>query len=694
MRKSRIRAVERLAFRRTRLAGAGFAALMLAAVLAGPGIAKSNDQDEDGAVIVTGSRIESGAAGTSTTIITAADIEAAPASTVPGVLSYYAGIQVRDLYGGVGSARSTVDIRGFGATAVSNTLVLINGRRLNDIDVAAIDWSNIPLDAISRIEVIRGNSGAVLYGDGAVGGVINIITHSPLTVEPMVDMSVGLGTLNHDEAAVSTVQHYGDTAVSFFTNTQSSDGYRDNNDFDQRNGVFEVRHDFGDGELYASVSADDQTLRLPGVRRVTLTSNLLASDRTGATTPFDYALQNGLSGTLGGTWAVAPGADLIVDGGVRRKDQDAVFISAFGAAFDSHVDTDLTTWSLTPRVNLAGDFGTLPSSSTVGVDLYYADYNSDRKNHLGDPPIKRYDARQRSVALYGQTTITVSGDTTAHAGGRVQQINTVADDVLDTTAPGYSAFSHTNLALLDKSETELAASVGVEHQLTAGLGVFARAARSFRSPTIDERIGTGGATFNLETQTSYDVEAGVRSGIAGGMLVTSAYVMDLEDEIAFDPVNFINRNLDPTRRYGVEAQYTVPVAHDLSLSLNGAYTRAVFRSGANEGNDVPLVARWTGSSALTWQHAEWLSATVVASYVGEKRLDNDAANFQPMIPAYSVVDLRLGGEYGGFYWEGIVNNLFEEEYVTYGVASASTFGTYNAYPMPERTVLARFGVRF
>ena len=39
-----------------------------------------------------------------------------------------------------------------------------------DFDLAAVDWGNIPLDSIERIEVTRGNAGAVLYGDGAVGG--------------------------------------------------------------------------------------------------------------------------------------------------------------------------------------------------------------------------------------------------------------------------------------------------------------------------------------------------------------------------------------------------------------------------------------------------------------------------------------------------------------------------------------------
>ena len=87
---------------------------------------------------------------------------------------------------------------------------------------------------------------------------------------------------------------------------------------------------------------------------------------------------------------------------------------------------------------------------------------------------------------------------------------------------------------------------------------------------------------------------------------------------------------------------------------------------------------------------------MVASYVGTKRLESDEANSRQTIPGYTVVDLRLGGERSGFYWEGLINNLFEEEYFTYGVASVdpAQFGTYNAYPMPERTALVRLGVRF
>ena len=62
---------------------------------------------------------------------------------------------------------ASVDIRGFGETAPLNTLVLVDGRRVNEIDLSGVDWTQIPLDQIERIEIVRG-AGSVLYGDNAL----------------------------------------------------------------------------------------------------------------------------------------------------------------------------------------------------------------------------------------------------------------------------------------------------------------------------------------------------------------------------------------------------------------------------------------------------------------------------------------------------------------------------------------------
>ncbi len=75
-------------------------------------------------------------------------------------------------------------------------------------------------------------------------------------------------------------------------------------------------------------------------------------------------------------------------------------------------------------------------------------------------------------------------------------------------------------------------------------------------------------------------------------------------------------------------------------------------------------------------------------------MDNDQANFQPLIPAHTLVDVRIGGEAKNVFWSFAVHNLFNVDYFDYAVASASTFGTYNAYPQPGRTYMARLGVKF
>ena len=125
-----------------------------------------------------------------------------------------------------------------------------------------------------------------------------------------------------------------------------------------------------------------------------------------------------------------------------------------------------------------------------------------------------------------------------------------------------------------------------------------------------------------------------------------------------------------------------------------AYTRSVFREGIYAGNDVPLVSRWTAVGAVSWNiWQKILVADAVVRYVGERRMDNDQANFQPLIPAHTLVDLRLGGEYRNLFYSLSVQNLFDTFYFDYAAASAVTFGTFNAYPQPGRVIMARLGVK-
>src|SRR5262249_33009933 len=234
--------------------------------------------------------------GASTTVITRTDLARSPGQTVQDVLAREPGIQVTSLFGSVNGARSTVDMRGFGATGALNTLVLINGRRLNDVDLASIDLSVIPVDSIERIEITRGSSGGVLYGDGAVGGVINIVTRNGVN-QPFSGRVQGqVGSYRYGEADASFSGSNGPFAASVAGNAISSGGYRSNNQLHQQNVVGDFRWNDGQGTgAYFNLSGNDQHLGLPGGRRVSALANIneVATDPRGAATPFDYSNMQG-----------------------------------------------------------------------------------------------------------------------------------------------------------------------------------------------------------------------------------------------------------------------------------------------------------------------------------------------------------------------------------------------------------------
>lgn len=676
-------------------------AMALAGVMAGlpQGQAVAQQSEVLPQINVDASRLYEGITGASTSIITAEDIARSPSLTIQDILAREAGVQTRSLFGSVNGAGTTVDLRGFGATGQSNTLILINGRRLNDIDMAAVDLSALPQNSIERIEITRGNSGAVLYGDNAVGGVINIVTKVGANLPPSTKVEGLAGSYGYREGRVSTSTSSGPYSASVYGNAVSSDGYRVNNHLNQQNGVGDLRYTTEQGSAFLNLSADTQRLGFPGVRRVNpfLGINELSTDRRGTNTPFDYGDKQGYSATAGFTRMLAPDMELIVDGGWRRKDQQAGFFSPF---VEAYVNSTLSTYSVTPRIKINTPLFGLPSRVIAGIDYYNSDYDSDRSMFSGNPPIHRYRLGQDSIAGYWQQTVSILPTTDLSGGARVQRTNVTARDTFDPTAPG-AAFAAPQGLPLDQSENNEAYHVGFEHRFNPVFAVFGRAAQSFRTPNVDERVGMAlfgvPTTFNLKTQTSHDMEAGVRFNFGRVTVQSSVYEMKLENELMFDPVNFLNYNLDPTQRRGVETIATWQMTDDVRLKGSLTYIDATFREGPNVGKQVPLVSPWTGSIGVSWNiWKKYLMFDGVVRYVGKRHMDNDQVNFQPQIPATTLVDVRLGGELDQFFWAVSVENLFNEMYFDYAVASANlaNVGVYNAYPQPGRTFLVRAGMKW
>ncbi len=110
-------------------------------------------------------------------VITKKELDEMPVQTVDEALSYISGAQ-STRWSGIYSFRVWLTLRGLGGTQQGRTLVLLDGAPMNTADLGDVNWNRINLEDVARIEVLKGPAAAV-YGNNAMGGVINIITQKP-----------------------------------------------------------------------------------------------------------------------------------------------------------------------------------------------------------------------------------------------------------------------------------------------------------------------------------------------------------------------------------------------------------------------------------------------------------------------------------------------------------------------------------
>ena len=677
---------------------------------------------------VTSSRLGGGGiTGTSTSVITAEDIAHSPAQSLPDILAQQTGVQLWSTLGGPTGSQTTVDLRGFGAFGQSNVLVLVNGRRFQDFDLQGFDFSTIPLDSIKRIEITRGNSGAVLYGDGAVGGVINIVTKTATAPGAAGRVEGAVGSYGYQEGRASVSAASGPWSAALFSNAVGSSGYRQNSKSAQDNVNGNLNYKGFGWSGYLNVGADRQRQDLPGAlpNSPGFYPYTLATPRA-SNLDADWADKQDVNITTGFTAALGSGVDLIVDGGVRRKFQQSMFFAYYnpvtfaydptGGVPSSYIDTGMTTSSLTPRFDISDQLFGYANHLLTGVDIYNTQYDSDRYQAPGLLAIHHYDIRQTTAALYAMNTTSLRPDLDVSFGGRLQRNMVSASDAYNHNVdPNDGSYATSPQApSLNSSEWQYAAHLGYDYRLNPAFALFGRVARAFRLPNADERVGAGNpfgyvapANFGMKTQTSYDVEDGFRLKLGRFNLESSVYVMELNNEIHYIPALQQDTNLDPTQRLGWETSAGYQISDDVRLRGGVAYTRATFREGPFAGNEVPLVSPWSGNTGLTWDIVKKLLVfDVTARFWSERRMDNDQLNIQPLIPANATVDVKIGGEFDRYFWSATVENLFNVNYFDYAIASGGspatlfgpavppTIGAYNAYPLPGRTFMLRAGATF
>jgi len=622
------------------------------------------------------------------TVITRADIQQSSARTLPELLSGEVGISMRDFFGN-NAASSTVDMRGFGAAAGQNTLILLDGRRITDADLSGVQWAAIPFSAIERVEILRG-SGAVMYGDGASNGVINIITRTPSKWGGNGQISLRTGSFGTSEAQVNAGYLSDVISLDMTASKLNSQGYRVNNRNDQTNAQANLRWMTDAGDLMLKLNMDQQSIRLPGARTVqpALGINQVASDPRGAATPLDYASRNGNQLAL--EWQGDIGkADINIGVAHRSKNQKSYF--DFNG-FPTYREGYLSVNSFTPRIRLPHSL--LGESSLVmGVDVYRWSYGQRISNSPANiaQPINSISMSQQNSAIYLQNTSQLSVATTLQAGLRNERISMSGNDVYNPAAPG--AFFGSAAPVGTYAASKNAYELGLRHQLDSGFAVNGKAGRSFRFANVDE-IYEFTSTFTnqfqfLRPQTVDGLEFGVDQRTQTTNWRATVFNNKVKDEIHLDPFNagVGNTNLPLSRRQGLELEGKWQALPKLSLNANYTLTDARFLSGVWAGKYVPLVAQQKGTVGASWAVSELIKMNAAFTYVGSQFMENDEANTLGFkIPAYSLLDLKVVHEMQGWQLSASLNNVFNRQYFNYAISSQFTAGKYNAYTLPGRTL--------
>jgi iron complex outermembrane receptor protein len=601
------------------------------------------------------------------TVITREEIQRSNAQTVIDLTRSEVGVVARDFYG-TGKTAS-VDIRGFGETGPLNTLVLVDGRRVNEIDLSGVDWTQIPLDQIERIEVVRG-AGSVLYGDNAVGGVINIITKKPeKPISARVEGILGSYRFNKEVGSVSG--KWGPLSAILNAGYNATEGYRENGFLRAKDVggrlVYEANQDIS-FNFSGSLHEDDSGL--PGGltqadidrlgRRDTLTPDNQASTQDG------YALFGGK--TKLGDWGRAE-----IDLSYRHREVEN-FLD-FPASFYTYQDErHLTTWGLTPKYILEKPLGNHFNKLTLGLDFCRSTsvVNSDSV-FFGFPSSNRSEIRKRSTGLYLLDEFYILNSLIFSPGYRHEWVT-------------YDIFQRTPRAKDETTDRESAFSLSLDYLFGKRSSAFFSAKRSFRFPVSDELIlvfPDFKVNPEINPQTGYHYEAGVRHSFIEQVEANlTLFWVDFHDEIFFNPTTFTNENYPKTQRQGLEVGVKARPLEWVSLWANYGYIRPRLRGGNFLGSDIPGVPRHKGAVGMDLSIWKRLQLSSRANFIGSRYLISDFANQVDKLDGYYTVDANLS-----YLWKGLkafigVNNLFNRKYAEYAVTNAT--GTAQSfYPSPE-----------
>jgi outer membrane receptor protein involved in Fe transport len=606
-----------------------------------------------------------------------------------------------------------VSLRGIGPSGQSRTLVLLDGVPFNDPFGGWVYWSRVPLASVDRIEITEGTT-SNLYGNMAMGGVINIITSRP--TRRTIELQPQYGNKSSPKFDFFGSDQWNKVSAAVEGSFLGTDGF-----------PIVAQREQGPIDNNADVDYKNTNVKV----EYTPTDRLNAFVRAGY---FSEHRNNGKVGELNDTrWTT-------VNGGIRTRLADDSDLQArmfvdvqkahfnFLAVTNASTTRNLVRLATDQRVPTNGVGGMAQWSKSIGranvfssgIDWRWVDGDSEEDAYVPATPtviippvtqqatlsVRRISGgTQQSLGAFAQDIITPTSKLVFTLSARVDRWRNYDGHNLETTVATGLPTVNNRPSIADRSDTVLSPRGAALYHVSDMVTAWGAVNSGFRAPTLTElyrQFSVGAVTTRPNDQLGPERLVGGEAGINVAPMRNLSVRATWFDNRVSNPVSNVTltptlaqkQNLGKTRVRGIQTDVEYRIG--TMWRVSGAYvhedakvTDGGVANAALVGKYLQQVPKDRGSLQLSYSNSKYATVAFGVQFVGLQYNDDLNTNAIPAatlidagydgtigagLPGYAVVDFSVSRNFGrnlqAFFG---AQNLFDKVYFVQ--TNPSTIGT-------------------
>jgi outer membrane receptor protein involved in Fe transport len=679
-------------------------------------------------VVVSATRTERrlGTVPASVNVVSSEAIRASPAVVADDVLRQVPSFSLFRRTSSLAAQPTTqgVSLRGIGPSGQSRTLVLLDGVPFNDPFGGWVYWTRVPLLSVDQIEITE-DTASSLYGNIAMGGVINVVTSRP--ARRTLQLQTQYGNRNTPKVDFFASDRWRRVGIAVEGSALDTKGFPIV--AARERGPIDNNADVQYGNLTAKLEFDPSD-RLHTFARV----GRFSEDRTNA----KVGEVNGTTWTSGSVGAQAQLPDdssLQAHVFVDRQRSSFNFLAVTNAATTRNA-VRLATDQKVPTNGVGGmlQWTKVLGSRQVlsaGADMRWVDGDSEEDAYVAAVPIsitgvtqaatlslrRISGGTQRSVGAFVSDIITPTSKMVITLSARADQWRNYDGHNFETAVATGLPTANNRDTLPDRTDTVFSPRVAALYHFTDRVTAWGAVNSGFRAPTLTElyrQFSVGAVTTRPNAELGPERLVGGELGLNFAPAKNLTARVTLFDNRVKNPISNVTlsatlaqkQNLGRTKIRGVQTDVEYRLTPAIRLAAAYLYNEAKVTDGgvANAslvGKYLAQVPKHRGSAQVSYFHPKVANFAVMVQFQGAQFNDDQNVNFIPVatlteagydadtavgLPGYTAVDVSASRSLGKNLEIFVgAQNLFDQVYFVQ--TNPSTIGT-------PRLVNAGVRVRF